>query len=156
MSETTHERTGEQTVVHRREFDAPAERVQQAHTVAEIFSQWMGPRGSRLRIEHFEPRTGGDFDYVVEVGGGEHRFWGSYHEVVEGRIVHTWEYQGEPGHPTLEILEFLELPGERCALEITSVYASRADCDAMVASGIDGGMDEDFERLDEALAHLAH
>jgi uncharacterized protein YndB with AHSA1/START domain len=154
MSGTTHERVGEQSIVHRREFDARPERVQLAHTTAEIFAQWMGPRGSRLRIERFDAHTGGRFDYTVEAGG-EWRFWGSYHEVVEGRIVHTWEFQEEPGRPTLEVLEFRELPGGRCALEITSTFASKAACDAMVESGIDAGMDEDFERLDEALAKLA-
>lgn len=155
MATTTHERVGEQSIVHRREFDAPAAVVQLAHTTAELFAQWMGPRGSQLRIEHFEARTGGRFDYTVEIGG-EWRFWGSYHEVVEGRMVHTWEFQTEPGRTTLEVLEFRDLPGGRSSLEITSTYASKADCDAMVASGIDGGMDEDFERLDEALARLAH
>ncbi|WP_425844395.1 SRPBCC domain-containing protein [Agrococcus sp. TSP3-2-1] len=164
MAETTHERVGEQSVVHRREFDARPEQVQRAHTTAELFAQWMGPRGSRLRIDRFEAHTGGRFDYTVEAGGGEAgdgeaggewRFWGSYHEVVAGRIVHTWELQQEPGRPTLEVLEFRELPGGRCALGITSTYASKAACDAMVESGIDGGMDEDFERLDEALAQLA-
>jgi uncharacterized protein YndB with AHSA1/START domain len=154
MSETNHERTGAQSIVHRREFDAPAAVVQRAHTTAEIFAQWMGPRGSRLRIEHFEARTGGRFDYTVEMDG-DWRFWGSYHEVAQGRIVHTWELQAQPGRPTLEVLEFRDLPDGRSALEITSTYASVADCDAMVASGIDGGMDEDFERLDEALARLA-
>ena len=155
MATTTHERIGSQSIVHRREFEASAAAVQRAHTTAELFSQWMGPRGSRLRIEHVEPRTGGRFDYTVEMGG-DWRFWGSYHEVVQGRIVHTWEFQAEPGRPTLEVLEFRDLPDGRSSLEITSTYASAADCDAMVASGIDGGMDEDFERLDEALARLAH
>ncbi|ERG65531.1 hypothetical protein L332_13920 [Agrococcus pavilionensis RW1] len=155
MAETTHERVGEQSIVHGREFDASPEHVQRAHTTAELFAQWMGPRGSRLRIDRFEAHTGGRFDYTVEAGG-EWRFWGSYHEVVEGRIVHTWELQQEPGHPTLEVLELRELPGGRCALEITSTFASRAACDAMVESRLDGGMDEGFERLDELLAHLAH
>ncbi|MCR8671251.1 SRPBCC domain-containing protein [Agrococcus sp. HG114] len=154
MAQTTHERVGEQSVVHRREFEGSAEAVQRAFTTAEIFAQWMGPRGSRLRIERFDAHTGGRFAYTVE-HGGDWRFWGSYHEVVEGRIVHTWEFQEEPGQPTLEVLEFRDVPGGRCALEVTSTYASKEACDRMVESGIDAGMDEDFERLDEALAHLA-
>jgi len=154
MAETTHERIGEQSIVHRREFDASPEQVQRAHTTAELFAQWTGPRGSRLRIDRFDAHTGGRFDYTVEAGG-EWRFWGSYHEVVEGRIVHTWELQQDAGHPTLEVLDLRELPGGRCALEITSTFASRAACDAMVESGLDGGMDESFERLDELLAQLA-
>ena len=62
----------------------------------------------------------------------------------------------DTGHNFAEVLEFRDLSDGRSSLEITSTYASAADCDAMVASGIDGGMDEDFERLDEALARLAH
>jgi uncharacterized protein YndB with AHSA1/START domain len=155
MSETTHERVGEQSIVHRRAFAATAEAVQRAHTTAELFAQWMGPRGSRIRIDRFDARTGGGFDYTVEIGG-DWRFWGSYHEVVRGRIVHTWEFQADPGHPTLEVLAFHDAGDGGSRLEITSTYASRAACDAMVASGIDGGMDEDFERLDELLARLAH
>lgn len=154
-SRTSHERVGEQSIVHRREFDAPAFAGQRAHTTAALFAQWMGPRGSTMRIQRFDARTGGSFDYVVELGG-DWRFWGSYHEVVAGRIVHTWEFQEEPGQPTLEVLEFRELADHRSALEITSTYASKAACDAMVASGLDGGMDESFDRLDEVLASLAH
>ncbi|MCH1883856.1 SRPBCC domain-containing protein [Agrococcus sp. ARC_14] len=155
MSETTHERIGEQSIVHRREFDAPAAAVQRAHTTAELFSQWMGPRGSTIRIDHFDARRGGCFDYTVEISG-QWRFWGSYHEVIAGRIVHTWEFQEEPGRPTLETLEFRDLDGGRSVLEVTSSYTSKAACDAMIESGIDGGMDEDFERLDEVLSTMAH
>lgn len=155
MSETTHERTGEQSIVHRREFAAPPAAVQRAHTTAAIFARWMGPRGSAVRIHRFDAHTGGSFDYTVE-SGGDWRFWGSYHEVVEGRIVHTWELQQQPGRPTLEVLEFRLRDDGGCALEITSTYGSKAACDAMVASGLDGGMSETFERLDEALAGLAH
>ena len=154
MSETTHERVGEQSIVHRREFDAPPDAVQRAHTTADLFSQWMGPRGSTMTVTHFDARSGGSFDYTIEIGG-QWRFWGSYHEVVDGRIVHTWELQEEPARPTLEVLEFRQLEGGRYALEVTSTFASKADCDAMVASGLDGGMDENFDRLDEALASIA-
>src|SRR6185437_4496861 len=102
---TTHERIGEQSIVHRRGFAAISAQVQRAHTDAEIFSRWMGPRGSRMRIQHFDARTGGSFDYTVEMDG-DWRFWGSYHKVADGRIVHSWEFEAEPGHPTFETLEF--------------------------------------------------
>jgi hypothetical protein len=67
--------------------------------------------------------------------------------------VHTWEYEDEPG-PTLETLRFVDLDGGRSAIEVTSTYTSKEACDAMLASGMDAGMDEDFERLDAVLAAL--
>lgn len=151
---TTHTRAGEQSIVHRREFAAPADLVQRAHTDAGLFVRWMGPRGTTVRLDRFDAVTGGAFRYaVLAPGGGEWAFRGSYHEVSPGLIVHTWEYEAEPG-PTLETLRFVDLAGSRSALEVVSTYTSREACDAMLASGLDAGMDEDFERLDGVLADL--
>lgn len=65
--------------------------------------------------------------------------------------MHTWEYEDEPG-ATLETLRFVDLDGGSSALETTSTYTSEEACDAMLASGMDAGMDGDFERLDAVLA----
>jgi uncharacterized protein YndB with AHSA1/START domain len=151
---TTHTRVGDQSIFHRREFAAPAALVQRAHTEAELFAQWMGPHGTSVRLDRFDARTGGSFRYVVEApGGGAWAFRGSYHEVSPGLIVHTWEYEDEPG-ATLETLRFVDLPDGRSAIEVTSTYTSKDACDAMLASGMDAGMDDDFERIDAVLATL--
>ncbi len=148
---TEHTRIGEQSIRHRREFAAPAHRVQRAHTDADLFAQWMGPRGTTLQIDRLDAVTGGAFRYVVQApSGGAWAFRGSYHEVRPGLIVHTWEYEDEPG-ATLETLRFIDLEGGRCALEVVSTYTSKEACDAMLESGMDAGMDEDFERLDVVL-----
>jgi uncharacterized protein YndB with AHSA1/START domain len=152
---TEHTRVGEQSIVHRREFDAPAALVQRAHTDPELFVRWMGPRGTTVRLDRFEATTGGAFRYVVEAaGGGSWAFRGSYHHVGDGAIVHTWEFEAEPG-ATLETLRFADLPDGRSVLEVRSTYTSKKACDAMLASGMDAGMDEDFERLDEVLSSAA-
>ena len=149
---TDHVRTGDQSITHRREFAAPAADVQRAHTEAELFVRWMGPRGTTVSIDRFEAVTGGAFRYIVKFGSGEGAgFFGSYHEVAPGRIVHTWEYEGEQG-VTLETLEFRDVGEGLSLLEVQSTYTSKEACDAMVASGLDGGMDTNFERLDEVLA----
>lgn len=149
---TDHSRVGEQSIVHRREFAAPAALVQRAHTDVDLFTQWMGPRGTTVRVDQFNPCTGGAFRYVVEAAsGGSWPFRGSYHLVSPGLIVHTWEYEDEPGI-TLETLRFADLDGGSSSLEVTSTYTSKEACDAMLASDMDAGMDEDFERLDAVLA----
>ncbi len=149
---TEHTRTGDQSLQHRREFDAPAALVHKAHTDPVLFSRWMGPRGTTVRIDRLDATTGGAFRYVVEAPhGGAWAFRGSYHQVEEDLIVHTWEYEDEPG-ATLETLRFSDLPEGRSALEITSTYTSKASCDAMLAGGMDAGMDEGFERLDGVLS----
>ncbi len=138
---TSHLRTGEQSILHRREFAAPAALVQRAHTEPELFVQWMGPQGTSVRLDRFDARTGGAFRYVVESpDGGAWAFRGSYHEVSPGLIVHTWEFEGEPG-ATLETLRFVDLDGGCSAIETTSTYTSKEACDAMLASGMDAGMD---------------
>lgn len=148
---TTHTRTGEQTIKHSREFNAPAALVQRAHTDPELFRRWMGPRGTTVRLDRFDATTGGAFRYEVQApNGGRWAFRGSYHEVGDGVIVHTWEFVDDPG-ATLESLRFFDLPGGRSVLQINSTYTSKEACDAMLASGLDSGMDEDFERLDDVL-----
>lgn len=148
---TEHTRVGEQSVVHRREFAAPASVVQRAHTDVELFKKWMGPRGTTVRVERFDAVTGGAFRYVVVAeDGGSWPFRGSYHVVSPGLIVQTWEYEDEPG-TTLETLHFVDLDNGSSALEATSTYTSKHACDAMIDSGMDAGMDEDFERLDIVL-----
>jgi uncharacterized protein YndB with AHSA1/START domain len=148
---TEHSRVGEQSIQHRREFNAPAALVQRAHTDPDLFVRWMGPRGTTVRLDRFDATTGGAFRYVVQAAdGGSWAFRGSYHEVGDGIIVHTWEFEAEPG-VTLETLRFTDLPDGRSLLEVRSTYTSRQACDAMLASGMDAGMDEDFERLDEVL-----
>ncbi len=146
---------GEQTIAFSREFEAPAARVFQAHTDAELLARWIGPRGTELRMREFDARTGGSWSYVVaSQGGGEWPFHGSFHEVTAPtRIVQTFEYEGEPGHPNLEILTFRDLPDGRSRIDGLSVFVSVADRDAMVKD-MDSGMDENFERLDDLLASV--
>lgn len=150
-AETTHERVGSQSVLHRRVFDAPPSAVHRAHVDPDWFQHWMGPRGTTVRIERWSAVSGGAFAYTVVAGDARFSFRGSYHEVSPDGILHTWQYVGELD-VTLEALAFLPLPDGGCLLEVTSTYQSEAACDAMIASGLDDGMTENFSRLDELLA----
>jgi uncharacterized protein YndB with AHSA1/START domain len=154
---TVHARVGEQSLSFVREFDAPAELVFRAHTDPELFVRWMGPRGTSVRLDEFEPVTGGRFRYSVVGASKEFAFFGSYHEVTSPhRIVHTWEFAGDPGRPTMESLTFVDMPGSRCRLDGSSLYGTAEQCAEMLAFDETGqGMDENFDRLDELLPELS-
>lgn len=157
MTATVHTRAGETSLAFSREFDAPVALVFRAHTEPGLFVRWMGPRGTSCAVERFDPFTGGGFRYTIGGGDGSgFEFFGSYHEVAApGRIVHTWEFVGDAGRPTLESLTFTDLPGGRCRLDGLSVYTTAEQCTEMFEFDLTGeGMDENFERLDELLPTL--
>ncbi|MBN9152230.1 MAG: SRPBCC domain-containing protein [Micrococcales bacterium] len=143
---------GEQTISFTREFEAPAALVFRAHTEADLVAKWTGPAGTEVRMREWDARSGGAWSYVVAGGGGEWGCHGAFHEVTEPRrIVMTFEFEGHPEHPNLEILNFVDLDGGRCRLEGLSLFPTLADRDDML-SDMDSGMDENFERLDALIA----
>ena len=144
---------GSHTIAWTREFEAPARRVCEAHTDPGLLPQWTGPVGTTLVMRAFDPRTGGQWSYVVRANDGrEWAFHGSFHEVTHPtRLVQTFEYEGEPGHPSLEVMEFADLEAGRSRLTGTSVYISVEDRDAML-SDFDSGLDENFDRLEALFA----
>jgi uncharacterized protein YndB with AHSA1/START domain len=136
-----------------REFDAPPARVFRAHTDPDLVVQWLGPRGLRMRIDHYDCRTGGSYRYVHSDADGEYAFHGSFHEVRPGeRIVQTFTFEGAPDGVALEKLVLTDLGDGRTRLTSTSLCDSFADRDAMIASGMQTGIVEGYERLDELLA----
>jgi uncharacterized protein YndB with AHSA1/START domain len=136
-----------------REFDAPPEKVFRAHTDPELVAQWLGPRDLTMRIEHYDCRTGGSYRYIHSRGDDEFGFHGSFHEVrPDERIVQTFTFEGMPDHVALEKLVLEDLGNGRTRLTATSLVDSFADRDAFVASGMEVGVREGYERLDELLA----
>jgi uncharacterized protein YndB with AHSA1/START domain len=136
-----------------REFDAPAAKVFRAHTDPELVAQWTGPRSLQTRIDHFDCRTGGSYRYVMTRDGAEFGFHGCFHEVRPSEvIVQTFTYEGEPDGVALERLVFEDLGDGRTRLTGTSLVDSFEGRDAFVASGMEEGVREGYERLDELLA----
>ena len=136
-----------------REFDAPPERVFRAHTDPELVSRWLGPHRHEMRIDHYDARTGGSYRYVHASDGNEYWFRGSFHEVRPSElIVQTFTFEGVPEQVALEKIVLTGLPGGRTRLTTTSLVDSFADRDAFVASGMESGLRECYQRLDELLA----
>ena len=138
-----------------REFDATPEKVFRAHTDPELLVQWMGPRGLEMSIDHFDCRTGGSYRYLHRQGGEEYGFHGCFHEVRPSElIVQTFTFEGFPDGVALEKLVLEDLGDGRTRLTATSLVDSFEGRDAFVASGMETGVVEGYERLDEVLAEL--
>ena len=136
-----------------REFDAPKELVFRAHTDPELLVQWLGPQDVTMAIDHYDCRTGGSYRYVHSRDGEEYGFHGSFHEVRPNElIVQTFTFEGMPDGVALEKLRLEDLGNGRTRLTATSLVDSFADRDAFLASGMEVGVVEGYERLDEVLA----
>jgi uncharacterized protein YndB with AHSA1/START domain len=144
---------GKQELFITREFDAPRELVHRAHVDPQLYVQWLGPHGYEMTLEAFEPVSGGKYRYVhKDRDGNEYRFHGSFHEISVERMIQTFEFEGYPGHVSLDCMTLEELPGGRTKAAIHSIFESVADRDGMVESGMEKGVREGYERLDEVLA----
>lgn len=136
-----------------REFDFPVEAVFAAHKDPELIAQWLGPRGMTAEIDHYDFRTGGGYRYThVDPDGGRYTFSGVFHTVRENEFaIQTFEFHGYPDVVSIEFLTFEDLGGGRCKLTGHSVYPTQEARDGMAQSGMEGGMTEGYERLDELL-----
>jgi uncharacterized protein YndB with AHSA1/START domain len=150
---------GKQEIITVREFDAPRDLVWKAFTDPKIVLKWLSPKRLKMRIDKFEAKTGGSWRYIhADDQGNEYAFRGVTHEVVEHeRIIQTFEFEGLPekGHVALETTRFEVLPNNRTRLVNQTVFQSVADRDGMVASGMEGGMNEAYENLDALFAQSA-
>jgi uncharacterized protein YndB with AHSA1/START domain len=136
-----------------RTFDAPPTKVFRAHTDPDLLVQWLGPRDVTMRIDHFDCRTGGSYRYLHTRGDMEAAFHGCFHEVrPSDRIIQTFTFEGYPDGVALERLLFDDLGDGRTLLTATSLVDTFEGRDAFVASGMEVGVREGYERLDELLA----
>jgi uncharacterized protein YndB with AHSA1/START domain len=161
MTTTTHETTivadeRVPTITITREFDAPRDLVYRAHTDPELYVRWIGPKAVETDVRTWDVRRGGEWAFANTQDGEEiASFFGSFHDVWPNeRIVWTFTYEGVPEGVALETLTFEELPGGRTRLRVVSVVESFEFRDSMLASGMDVGVTEGYEKLDGLLAAL--
>jgi uncharacterized protein YndB with AHSA1/START domain len=136
-----------------RVFDAPRDRVFATLTDPELIPEWWGPRGMTTIVEEMDPERGGRWCFLMrDADGGETRFRGTYREVTPPeRIVQTFEWSGMPGHVSVETATLEDL-GEQTRVVSVSIFHLTEERDGMLDSGMERGMNETYERLDEVLA----
>ena len=138
-----------------REFDAAPERVFRAHIDPDLYRQWVGPRSLTTRILKWEAHTGGAWAFANDRDGEEiAAFYGSFHEVrANERIVWTFTWEGAPDSVALETLTFETRDDGGTRLRVLSVMSDFASRDGMLSSGMDVGVKEGYDKLDELLGH---
>lgn len=151
---TAVERRSERELVVTRMFDAPVRLVFDAWTRPELFKLWWAPKSSGVPLLSCEMdvRTGGGYSVTFGQDASQSMtFFGKYLDVVPlSRIVWTNE-ESEEGAVTT--VTFEEEDG-RTLLVLTEVYPTKEALDEACA-GMEGGMPEQFEQLDELLVTLS-
>ncbi|MFD0713593.1 SRPBCC domain-containing protein [Paenibacillus sp. GCM10027626] len=149
-----------------REFDAPRELVFEAYSTAEHLKHWWGPRGWVLSFCTVDFRPGGVWHYCMKCEdknqGDFYGFesWGKavYKEIAAPeRIVYTDYFSDAEGNeaagmPPSEIeLTFEQLEGNRTKLISRARYESEAALKQVVEMGMQQGISETIDRLEEYL-----
>jgi uncharacterized protein YndB with AHSA1/START domain len=137
-----------------RDFDAPPDKVFRAWIDPELVAKWLGPKSTEMRIDQWKARTGGNYRYAAIRDGVEiATFYGSFHEVRPNeRLVQTFTWEGMPDGVSLDTMIFEDLGDGRTRTVGLSVVDSFEVRDGIMASGMDVGVYEGYEKLDALLA----
>jgi uncharacterized protein YndB with AHSA1/START domain len=129
--------------------------VYQTHTDPNHIPRWWGPRRMTTTVDTLEVRPGGAWRFVQrDPEGNEYTFHGEFREVVPPeRLVFTSEYEGMPGHILQQTIIFAEHDG-KTTVSSTALFDSVEERDGMLASGMESGATESWDRLAELLKSL--
>ena len=145
---------GDRQIRIERVFNASRDKVWRCLTEPELIKQWWG-RGNPLVIEKFEPVRGGHWRFVEKGPDGEHGFEGRYKDVVpQSFIAYTFEWDGMPGHVSLDVGHLEDLDGGRTILKTLSTFMAAEDRDGMMQYGMEGGLNQSYAALDRLLETL--
>lgn len=141
----------------KRTFNAPAHLVYEAWTKPEYLARWYGCSTMTMVECEIDARPGGNYHWnLKDETGYLHCFRGTYRELEPPtRMVSTEQYLlGEMWTNALvNNVTMIEHDGKT---DVTNrvVYASQADRDGHLGAGMERGMGETFDRLDEFLQTL--
>jgi len=135
-----------------REFDAPVSAVFKAHVDPDLLSKWLGPRSTSMNVTEYNALTGGSWRYENGDTGNAFSFRGVFHTVeTDSLIIMTFEFDGAPNQVGLSTTTFQEIDG-RTRIVAHEVYPTVEARDMALATGMNYGVEEGYERLDELLA----
>ena len=146
--------TDEQILITR-EFDAPRHLVYEAYTKPEHIRRWWHANRGEMTIAEVDLRVGGGWRYVmVTPDGSEVAFHGEFREIVPNeRLVSTEVYEAMPDAEALDTLTLSEVDG-RTTLTILTQLSSKAHRDAYIESGMEDGLQDALDLLEELAVTL--
>ena len=159
MSTTTHSATvtlpTDTQILITREFDAPRHLVWKAYTTPELVARWWAGSHGTVTTAEIDLRVGGSWRYVMTAnGGGEVAFHGEYREIAEpDRLVNTEIYEGAPEGLGVVTTTFTE-SGRRTTMSQLCEYGDSKVRDAVIDSGMEGGMQESLDGLEQVAVSL--
>ena len=140
-----------------REFDAPRHLVYKAWTTPELVRRWWPGRRGTMDVAEIDLRVGGAWRYAMTASQGyEVAFHGEYREIVPNeRLVYTEIYEGaaEAG-AAVNLITFSEVDG-RTTVEMLTRVDTKEVRDLIIDSGMEGGMQEAMDLLEEVAVSLA-
>lgn len=137
-----------------REFDAPAELVFDVWTTPEHVRNWWGWETDPMTVCEIDLRIGGGYRFVSGEGEREVAFRGEFIEVERPhRLVSTEIYEPYPDNPGLNTLTLTESDGVT-TMRLLSRYESKATRDAVIASGMESGLQHSLDRIDRVLVSV--
>lgn len=140
-----------------RTLDAPRDIVWQAVSQPQHLTQWWGPHGYINNVAIFDFRPGGKWRIEqTDPKGNRYIFHGEFREIAAPEtLVQTFGMEGMwDGRYAVDSLTLIA-DGQRTIYRVVSRFPGIADRDFMIASGMEKGMNEGFERLDALLAELS-
>jgi uncharacterized protein YndB with AHSA1/START domain len=142
-----------------REFSAPKHLVYRAWTTPELVKRWWAGRRGVVTSAEIDLRVGGQWRYVMLAHGSfEVAFHGTYREIVPNERIVTTEVYEMPESPdaegVLNVVTFSET-NARTTLSILVRCSSREERDMIMSSGMEGGMQEGMDLLEQVAMSLA-
>ena len=145
---------GQPVIDMRRKFAAPRALLYRAYTDPALVKQWLGPDKYEMVIDAWRMEDGGRYRYIHrDEAGNAYAFHGVFHSTSIDGMVQTFEFEGAPGHVSMDSLWFEEEDG-RTTIRVHSVFQSVEDRDAMVAAGMADGVNQGYDRLEALLPGL--
>jgi len=142
-----------------REFAAPKELVWKAWTTPELVRRWWHANRGEMTVCEIDLRVGGSWRYaMVTPDGMEVGFHGEYREIEPfERLVSTEAYEGIPdadAHAAVDTLTLTEI-GDRTLMTVLVEHPTTEGRDMHVESGMEDGMQDAMDLLEETVAALA-
>lgn len=145
------------TTTMERVFDAPRELLWKAHTDPTMIPKWWGMENTTTIVDKLDVQEGGEWRYIHKgEKGEEYAFHGVFKELKEPEYI-TWTFNFEPigpGHELTETMRFEEVDEGKTKLVTTSHYNTLEDLEGMLKSGMEGGADQTWNRLNELVSSM--